>query len=539
MDNFEQLLSESMANFQHRPSEIIEAEVIFVDRHKIIVDVGLHAEGTISRNEFIEPPVVGDKIKVVVEALDDGDGQLKITHREVMVREQSEHIPEMVANNEIVDAKVVSLANAGLNVQVGYLSGFIPRKLVDVVPVSDPEQFVNQMVRVKVLSHDSTHDNLVVSRKAAILDERGGIVPALDRELSVGDTVEGKVINLKRYGAFIDIGGVSPLLHVSDLNWDINQAKPEDFAIGDRLNVIVKHKDSDTNRYFLSVKHLDMTPWEDAKKQLEVGSVHQAKVIKVEGNGDIRVSVGGVSGLVKSQDVSWTRMTTSSINAEFRRGAEIEVKVIGFDDTFGFEDVLVSRKDCINNPWTEISQKFKEGDIIEASVKSVGDKMIFISVFEDVDAIVPIREISWSNSKGAILGIHVGDKVKAKLTSIDVEDRRVVASMKQTEENPLYSIKRGTKVTGEVTSIAKNGDVQIKCFQGHREQMGVILSRNAVPSRAYKSDEVYEIGQKIDGTVISVLANGLISLNVSNKWEKSASQNNALKEAMKAAKAEA
>lgn len=539
MDSFEQLLSESMGNFHHNPNKIIEAEVIFVDRHKIIVDVDLHTEGHISRDEFVEPPAVGDKIKVVVEALDDGEGQLKITHREVMLREQSEHIPDMVANNEIVDAKVVSLANAGLNVQVGYLTGFIPRKLVDVVPIQDLEQFINQKVRVKVLSHDSTHDNLVVSRKAAILDERGGIVPALDRELNIGDTVEGKVINIKRYGAFIDIGGVSPLLHVSDLNWNIDNAKPEDFAIGDRLQVIVKHKDNDTNRYFLSVKHLDMSPWEEAKKTLEVGSIRTAKVIKVEENGDVRVSVGGVSGVVKSQDVSWTRMTNSSINAEFRRGSEIEVKVVGFDDTFGFEDVLVSRKDCIENPWNAISKKFKEGDVIEASVKSVGDKMIFINVHEDVDAIVPTREISWINSRDAILDINVGDKVKAMITSIDIKDRRVVASIKQTEENPFNTIKRGAKISGEVTAIAKNGDVQVKCLVGNREQMGVILGRNAVPSRAYKSDEVYEIGQKVDGAVINVLANGLVSLNVSNKWDKKSSQNSAIKEAMKAAKAEA
>ncbi|ELP5898415.1 S1 RNA-binding domain-containing protein [Vibrio vulnificus] len=537
MDNFEQLLSESMANFQHKPNEIIEAEVIFVDRHKIIVDVGLHTEGHITRDEFVEAPAVGDKIKVVVEALDDGDGQLKITHREIMLREQSERIPDMVANNEIVDAKVVSLANAGLNVQVGYLTGFIPRKLVDVVPVQDLEKFINQMVRVKVLSHDSTHDNLVVSRKAAILDERGGVVPMLDRELNVGDTVEGKVINIKRYGAFIDIGGVSPLLHASDLSWDINDANPEDFAIGDRLQVIVKHKDSDTNRYFLSVKHLSMSVWEEAKKALDVGSIHTAKVVKVEENGDIRVSVGGVSGVVKANDVSWTRMTTSSINAEFRRGSEIMVKIVGFDDTFGFEDVLVSRKDCIENPWNFISKNFKEGDIIDASVKSVGDKMIFVNVHEDVDAIVPTREISWVNSRDAILDINVGDTVKAVLTSIDIEDRRVVASIKQTEENPFTAIKRGSKISGVVSAIAKNGDVQVKYLAGAREHMGVILGRNAVPSRAYKSEEVYEIGQKVDGTVINVLANGLVSLNVSNKWNTKPSLNGAFKEAMEAAKA--
>lgn len=537
MDNFEQLLRESMGDFQHKPNEIIEADVIFVDRHKVLVDVGLHTEGTILRSEFAEAPVVGDKVKVVVEALDDGEGQLKIAHREVMVREQSERIPEMVEKNEIIDVKVMSVTGAGLNIQAGYLGGFIPRKLVDIVPVADLEQFVGQVVRAKVLSFDSTHENLVVSRKAAILDERGGVVPALDRELEVGDILEGKVINIKRYGVFVDIGGVSPLLHISDLNWNSELAKPEEFAIGDRLTVIVKHKDTDTNRYFLSVKHTDMMPWEESKAQLPVGSVHKATVIKVEENGDIRVSVGGVTGLIKCQDVSWTRMTTSSINAEFRRGSEIEVKVVGFDDTFGFEDVLVSRKDCVENPWAKIGASFKEGDVIEASVKSVSDKMLFINVFADIDAIVPVREISWMNAQEAIQRISVGDKVKAILTSIDVEDRRVVASIKQTTENPFNTVKRGTKLKAEVVSIAKNGDVQVKCFAGKTEQTGVVLARNAVPSRSYQSSEIYEIGQKLDCVVINVFSNAVINLNVDTKWasEKSV-KNNALKDAMMAAK---
>ncbi|MCY9861033.1 S1 RNA-binding domain-containing protein [Vibrio coralliirubri] len=537
MDIFEQLLAESMGDFQLKPNEIIEADVIYVDRHKVLIDVGLHTEGTILRSEFIEAPVVGDKIKVVVEALDDGEGQLKIVHREVMVREQSERIPEMVENNEIIDVRVMEVTRAGLNIQAGYLGGFIPRKLFDIAPVTDLEQFVGQIVRAKVLSFDSTHENLVVSRKAAIIDERGGIVPALDRELEIGDIIEGKVINIKRYGVFVDIGGISPLLHISDLNWNSELAKPEDFAIGDRVTVIVKHKDSDANRYFLSVKHTDMQPWEEAKAQLPIGSSHMATVIKVEENGDVRVSVGGVTGLVKCQDVSWTRMTTSSINAEFRRGMSVEVKVVGYDDKFGFEDILVSRKDCVENPWAKIGESFKEGDIIEAAVKSVSDKMLFINVFADVDAIVPVREISWMNAQEAIQRISVGDMVKAVITSIDVQDRRVVASIKQTADNPFNTVKRGAKLRAEVVSIAKNGDVQVKCFAGKTEQIGVVLARNAVPSRSYQSSEIYEIGQKLDCVVINVFTNAIINLNVDTKWANDSTvANNALKDAMMAAK---
>ena len=384
-------------------------------------------------------------------------------------------------------------------------------------------------------SFDSTHENLVVSCRAAIIDERGGIIPALDRELEVGEVVDGKVINIKRYGVFVDIGGVSSLLHISDLSWNSENADPESFAIGDRLQVVIKKKDADTNRYFLSVKHIDMSPWETAKQSLAKGTTQKATIIKVDDNGDVRVSVGGVSGLIKSSDVSWTRMTPSSINAEFRRGAEVDVKVIGFDDTFGFEGILVSRKLCINNPWDKICSTYKVGDVIEASIKSVSEKMVFINVFEDIDAIVPVREISWVNPEREIYNLNIGDKVKAIITAIDVEDRRVVASMKQVEKNPCSTIKRGTKIRAKITSIAKNGDIQVFCMVGNQKQVGSILSRNALPSKSYKTEEIYEVGQDVECVVLHVFSNSTINLSVDLSamgfWECSATGTTAIQEA--------
>lgn len=534
---FEQLLNESMGDFQHKPNEIIEAEVIFVDRHKVIIDVGLHTEGHIPRSEFIEQPAVGERIRVVVEALDDGDGQLKIAHREVMYKEQLERVPDMVSNGEIVDCKIIDTAPANsLKVQIGYLEGFMPRKQIDLVPVENPSDMIGQMVRAKILSMDSTHNNLIVSRKMAILDERGGIVPPLEHPVKVGDIIEGKVIGIKRFGAFIDIGGISPLLHISDLSWDVLEANVEELSIGDRLQVIVKHIDADTNRHCLSVKHLDMSKWEDTKQELEINSVQTAKVIKVEEGGDIHVVVGGVSGVIKNQEISWTRMTTSSINAAFRRGMEMPVKVLGFDDTHGFENVVLSRKACIKNPWSEIRNMYKEGDVIEARVKSVGDKMIFVNVHEDIDAIVHVREISWVNPYEAIAAINVGDNIKVAITSIDIEDRRVVASMKATQDNPFNETKRGTRLKSVVSSITRNGDVHVKCAVGKRTKSGVILARNAVPSKSYKADEIYEVGQELDTVVVNLLPNGTISLNSAKNWkEKKPVTNSAIKEAMMAA----
>ena len=533
---FERLLNESMGSFEHKPTEIIEAEVTHVDRHKVIVDVGLHTEGLIPRSEFVEQPVVGDRIRVVVEALDDGDGQLKITHREVMRTEQLERIPDMVSNGEIVDCKVVATARAGLMVQVGYLDGFMPRKQVDVVPVQNHEEFVGQSVRAKILSMDSTHNNLIVSRKMAILDERGGVVPLLEHPVEVGDIIEGKVINIKRFGVFVDIGGISPLLHISDLDWDVLAADTSKLAVGDRLKVIVKHKDADTKRYCLSLKHLNMGKWEEAKAELAVDSQHTAKVVKVEENGDIHVVVGGVSGLIKNKEVSWTRMTTSSINAAFRRGQEIPVKVVGFDETKGFETVLVSHKACVSNPWNDIRKVCKEGDQIDAKVKSVGDKMIFVNIHGDIDAIVHVREISWVNPFEAIQNINVNDTVKVAITSIDIEDRRVVASIKATQENPMQVAKKGSKVKCAVKSIARNGDVQVECTIRGRAHKGVVLSRNAVPSKSYSTSEIYEVGQALEATVINIFPNGVINLNVATNWVKNGNSNNALKDAMLAAK---
>ncbi|PSV01062.1 S1 RNA-binding domain-containing protein [Photobacterium kishitanii] len=541
MTNFEKLLDEQLSTLCFKPNEIVEAAVVEVDRHKVLVDVGLHTTGELKITEFMVPPSVGDYIQVVVDELDDGEGNLKISHNEVMVKQQLDDVQSLVENKTTVDAKVVEIRKAGLIVNVGYLTGFMPKRQASIEYVEDFTSFLNQVFKVKILSHDQIHENLIVSHKQYLIDEIGGEIARLEAPVEVGGVYEGKVTGIAPFGLFVDIGSHSTvLLHITDINWDLTKAVIEDFKFGDILSLRAKSvvtSDNGSQRICMSLKHMDMSPWEKAKDDFVIGERFKATIYKIEEEtGNLIVSINGIPGVVENKDVSWTRMTNSNLNNVFKRGQEIDVVVKGFENKMGFESIVLSHKGCQSNPWESINEKFKVGQVLDTVVTSVSEKMLFVKVEGDVEAIVHVREVDWINPFEAIKSISSGDNVRVKLMEIDSSERKVSASICRTTEDPYKGIVAGTKVLAKVESIRVNS-VHLSVLRKGKKLEATLPARyvNTV-SRWLPSGEI-EVGCELN-LEVSMIMSGILYLKPDNSERAQSSfgtGDNPFAEAIKAA----
>ncbi|KPM98628.1 S1 RNA-binding domain-containing protein [Vibrio alginolyticus] len=491
--NFEQMLEEQMGAISFNKNEIVEATVVDVNQHNIELDVNLHTSAFLKRDEVPYEPKVGDKLKVIVEALDNGVGEIELTHKELMIEQQKDSIPQIMENAESVECVVVEARAKGLIARFGYLEGFIPRRSIDVVPVDDLESYLGKSLLAKIINNDVAHGNVVLSPKHHIIAERGGVIEKLEKPPEVGDVLEGKVTNVVPFGAFIDIGGITSLLHISDYAWDMTGVKSTDLEIGQRVTIMVKSIDEAKGLYQLSQKHADMAPWEKAKQQMPIGSQHAAKIIKVKNDGGLFISVNGVPAVIPSTEIAWTRMTVSHMKSIFSHGDEVNVLIEGFDNAIGFENIQCSHRKTLENPWIELESKFKVGNEIEVKISSIQELMAFVKITDQIDAIL--------HDVDQLAGKKVGDVVKVRLSHISAEERKVVAVLATTKraftKNPF---KRGQKVLGKIAKVEKDQSLVVT-VQGAPKGVKTVVKRNAVfAGKSWLAEDIVE-GQEHTFTV--------------------------------------
>ncbi|MDK9793240.1 S1 RNA-binding domain-containing protein [Vibrio sp. D431a] len=544
-ESFAQLLEESAAAFTFKTNEIVKATVLGSDRHYVTVDAGLPMEANIPSGEFFELPRVNDEVSVIVFAFDDGTGQPAISHHRALQIESSELVEDAIVNKSVIQAKVVKSTRAGLLVRVGALDGFIPNTLIDTVRI-DKETLIGQMISVVPLSIDEKNRNVVVSRKEALITERGGRIEAMEGELAVGDVREGVIKNIVRYGAFVDLGGKDCMIHVSDMGWDVTKANPaQDLEIGQRVKGLI-NKVNAKGQFHMSLRHADMKPWEDAKAALTIGQKVSAEVVKIEDDYSIITVVNGVPAVVAKNQVSWTHIKGYDLFQTYASGTKFEAIVTGFNETHGEECVMLSIKQTKVNPWEEAKDTIAEGKLVTSEVKSVNEGHIIVSITDEISALVPFRELSWGDCQQAIRDIHAGDEIDVVILQVEPDEHRVVASIRATQENPFAGLRKGSTVKGEVTGFNKKGNmVFIDIKQGDKVIKGFVSSRHALPTKSVsmRADEYYSIGDNVKGTVLG-MDGDRVQVNL-RKQETQAlkaalgcgdSQNNAMLEAMKAAK---
>lgn len=505
---FEQMLAESLQDFKFTPDEIIEAEVLSVNHYFVTVDAGLHVECSVPRSEFLEIPEVGDKVQVIIEAIDDGKGQVLITHEKALERLAKDWVHGAIEEGEITQAKVKEATRAGLLVKVGVLDGFLPNSLIDVV-MMDKTTLLNKVINVKIVGIDPQKNNVIVNRKAAIIEERGGVMEKLMGEISIGDVREGIIKNILHFGAFVDLGGVDCMMHVSDMQWDTLGVDPlKDFEIGQRIKGVINKKD-DRGRLFMSLKHMDMSPWEKAKEELNVGDEVVCEIYKVEedySNQSVVVSINGVMGRVSAKEFSWTRFNPKEIKSMFTVGEKIKVTVVGFNEEEGKEMVELSIKANQLNPWDKIDAVAMKGSVIQTKVKAITDYAIFIPVTDQIDAIIPLKEIDWNNPNQAIRELVVGQEVDAKIMDVDKKEGKITASLREVKENPLKGLEKGGEVSCTVREYGLGHEIYVD-VDNNGHQVPAIIRDGRISK---DSDEKCSVGAVVEGTISYINSNNVV-----------------------------
>ena len=498
---FEDMLNEQTSGMEDLVvGARINAIVTAVRSKEVAFTHGGFFVGELPISEFWKKPCAGDEVQVFISELDDGHGNMIYDHKEGMKSEVLNDLVELIDDGGVVEAEVISVARAGLNVMVnGYVDGFMPKKQVSIEYMSDFEHLIGTTLQSKILLLDDIHENLILSHKALLRDEGIGELETLE----YGIVYDCVITSIAKFGLFVDVGGLTGLIHITDLDWDLSSASVGGYSRGDKIKAIAKFVSEDGNgkkRFCLSVKHLDNTPWENAVMSLPIRSVQDFKIFKIESEtGDIVGSVGGVCAVIPSKEIGWV----ASLLSDFKIGEVVTVTIEHMDNKLGFEKIIVSHKNTKENPWEEINNTFKVGDIIDTKVTKVySGEMLFVRLVDGVDAIVYPTDVDWVDPHGEMSKLSVGDDVRVKLTQINHLKKKLTASIKDVESDPTEILIVGFKSVAEIKNISKDGSVGI-CITIGNNNFDAIIENKIIKRDALTNASL--LGKSVGDTVSCIV----------------------------------
>jgi len=438
-ESFAALFEESMALKEMRQGEIITAEVISVDSDFIIVNAGLKSESVIKTEEFLDDKgdtevQVGDFVKVAIEKLEDGYGSTILSRVKAKQMQAWIDLEDAMNEGTIIKGYVSSKVKGGLRVTVNGIMAFLPGSLVDSRPVKDTTPFENKECELKIIKIDRKRNNVVVSRKAVIEEQQGINRDSVLETIIEGATVKGIIKNITDYGAFVDLGGIDGLLHITDLAWKRIKHPSEILSVGDEIDARVLKYDQEKNRVSLGLKQLDDDPWVGLNRRYPVKTRIFGKVSNLTDYGAFIEIETGIEGLVHVSEMDWTNKNIHPTKA-VQLGDEIEVMILEVDEAR--RRLSLGMKQCKENPWNEFATKNNKDEKINGSIRSITDFGIFIGLDGGIDGLIHLSDISWSETgEEAVKKFKKGDQVEALIISIDVEKERISLGIKQLSENP-------------------------------------------------------------------------------------------------------
>lgn len=468
-ENFETLLEESLASTQMTPGTVIKGVVVHIDSDYVIVNAGLKSEGIIPVEQFKDEEgsievVVGDEVDVALDAVEDGYGETRLSRERAKRYEAWLELEDAHENSKSVRGFVSGRVKGGFTVDIKNIRAFLPGSLVDVRPVRDPEEFEGKSIDIKVIKMDRKRNNVVVSRRAVVEEESSVERKALLSSLEEGATVKGIVKNLTEYGAFVDLGGIDGLLHITDMSWKRIKHPSEVVAVGDEIDVSVIKFDKVKSRVSLGLKQLGNDPWFDVQARYPEGSRLKGLVTNITDYGCFVEIEEGVEGLVHVSELDWTNKNIHPSKV-VSLGQEVEVKVLDIDEEN--RRISLGLKQCTSNPWQEFSEGFNAGDKVTGVIKSITDFGIFVGIDGGIDGLVHLSDISWNEpGEQAVRNYKKGQDVETVVLSIDPERERVSLGIKQLTSEPfsdyIMANPKGTIVTGEITEIdAKQATISL------------------------------------------------------------------------------
>lgn len=464
-ESFAALFEESIALQEMRSGEVITAEVISIDNDFVIVNAGLKSESVIKAEEFLNDQgeldvKVGDFVKVAIEKLEDGFGSTILSRDKAKKMQAWLDLEDAMNEGTVVKGFVSSRVKGGLRVSVNGITAFLPGSLVDVRPVKDTSPFENKEWDLKVIKIDKKRNNVVVSRKAVMEQSSGADRDAVIGTLTEGATVKGIIKNITDYGAFVDLGGIDGLLHITDLAWRRVKHPSEILNIGDEVEARVLKFDQEKNRVSLGLKQLDDDPWKGLSRRYPVSTRLFGKVSNLTDYGAFVEIEAGIEGLVHVSEMDWTNKNIHPGKIA-QLGDEVEVMILEIDEDR--RRLSLGMKQCKSNPWAEFSETHKKGDKVSGPIKSITDFGIFIGLDGGIDGLIHLSDISWDKTgEEAIRNFKKGDELEALIVAIDVEKERISLGLKQlsgdnftgfTKANDKGSFVKGTVKSADATGI--------------------------------------------------------------------------------------
>jgi small subunit ribosomal protein S1 len=465
-ETFAALFEESLTRKEMRTGEVITAEVVRVDMNYVVVNAGLKSESFIPLEEFknergeVEVKV-GDFVSVAIEALEDGYGETRLSRDKAKRLAAWLDLEKALEAGTLVKGMISGKVKGGLTVMTNGIRAFLPGSLVDIRPVKDTMPYEGKEMEFKVIKLDRKRNNVVVSRRAVLEASQGAERQALLANLQEGATVKGIVKNITDYGAFVDLGGIDGLLHITDLAWRRVKHPSEVLAVGDEVTAKVLKFDTEKNRVSLGMKQLGEDPWVGLSRRYPAGTRLFGKVTNLTDYGAFVEVEQGIEGLVHVSEMDWTNKNVHPSKV-VALGDEVEVMILEIDEER--RRISLGMKQCMPNPWEEFGMNFKKGDKVKGPIKSITDFGIFIGLPGGIDGLVHLSDLSWSApGEEAVRNFKKGEEVEAQVLSIDVERERISLGIKQLEGDPfnnfVASHEKGKLISGTVKSVDARGAV--------------------------------------------------------------------------------
>jgi len=465
-DSFAALFEESLTRQEMRIGEVITAEVVRVDMNFVVVNAGLKSESFIPVEEFrndageVEAKV-GDFVSVAIEALEDGFGETRLSRDKAKRLSAWMDLEKALETGELVSGVISGKVKGGLTVMANGIRAFLPGSLVDIRPVKDTTPFEGKTMEFKVIKLDRKRNNVVVSRRAVLEASQGEERQKLLQTLSEGTVVKGIVKNITDYGAFVDLGGIDGLLHITDLAWRRVKHPSEVLNVGDEVTAKILKFDQEKNRVSLGMKQLGEDPWVGLSRRYPTGTRLFGKVTNLTDYGAFVEVEQGIEGLVHVSEMDWTNKNVHPSKV-VQLGDEVEVMILEIDEER--RRISLGMKQCLPNPWGEFAINFKKGDRVKGQIKSITDFGVFIGLPGGIDGLVHLSDLSWSTTgEEAVRNYKKGDEVEAVVLAIDTERERISLGIKQMDGDPFTNYiathEKNSVVQGTVKSVDAKGAV--------------------------------------------------------------------------------
>src|SRR5688572_4014087 len=529
-ESFAALFEESLSRKEMRIGEVITAEVIRVDDNFVVVNAGLKSESYIAAEEFrndrgeVEAKP-GDFVSVAIESLEDGYGETRLSRDKAKRLAAWHELEEALEKGTVVQGMINGKVKGGLTVMVNGIRAFLPGSLVDIRPVKDTSPYENKNMDFKVIKLDRKRNNVVVSRRAVLEANQGEERQKLLETLQEGAIVKGVVKNITDYGAFVDLGGIDGLLHITDLAWRRVKHPSEVLAVGDEVQAKVLKFDQEKNRVSLGMKQLGEDPWVGLSRRYPPGTRLFGKVSNLTDYGAFVEIESGIEGLVHVSEMDWTNKNIHPTKV-VQLGDEVEVMILEIDEER--RRISLGMKQCMPNPWEDFSMNHKKGDRVKGMIKSITDFGVFVGLPGGIDGLVHLSDLSWTNAgETAVRDYKKGQEVEAVVLAIDVERERISLGIKQLEGDPFSNFvamhDKGSVVSGTVKSLDGKGAVIDLSPGGEVE--GYLRASEVARDRVEDIRSHLKEGDKVTAMIINVdRKNRSINLSIKAKDQQDESE---------------